>query len=442
MSLKWSTKKFITYMSRYQYREKLIEEIITDILIKLEGIEDRVSKEQIASVYEEILIEKIPSQFERDSIIKAVGLLDLEIMKMTYVPIFELDLRYEQIKRDVINKVDKQKNDKFHKAEREKFLKPLKEASKNIARTIKNVSETYDKANEISEQYLGVEFNTAVTNVRTLKKDEITKEKPTRNMRNKPSKLFRRLCLEIESKIDNFLEDEAKDFKKTKATESAKSQERDTVLIRAKSIDELNGIIKNEELYLPIGCVNFDNEINELQLRVGIDRSHRISTIYEDRWDSGERIDLLLQVQAKLLEPELKERRINEYLLVKFGDIKIKPILGERNIPKKSITNDYRLAFPCEAKDVKYIEKIPLSESEILDLLYEYHTSIFDSLNRGEEVMENIPFILFDESISPDFPDIDNYRDEDKSGRDGDNWSREDFNEYYGYERDYDGDWD
>jgi len=56
--------------------------------------------------------------------------------------------------------------------------------------------------------------------------------------------------------------------------------------------------------------------------------------------------------------------------------------------------------------------------------------------------MENIPFILFDESISPDFPDIDNYRDEDKSGRDGDNWSREDFNEYYGYERDYDGDWD
>lgn len=163
MSLKWATKKFLNHYACCNYRDEITEVISKDILAKLEGIEDKVSKEQISNVYEEVLIEKYPSKDERDSIISAVGLLEHEIVYMTYVPMYPIELRYEHLKKHIVDNVDNQKNEKFHKAEVEKVLK-------NIENSIDKVTGTFDKANETSKQYLGADINSVIANIKSLRR--------------------------------------------------------------------------------------------------------------------------------------------------------------------------------------------------------------------------------------------------------------------------------
>jgi peptide subunit release factor RF-3 len=158
MSLKWTTKKCLKHYARCNYRDEITEIISKDILVKLEGINDKVSKEQISNVYDEVLIEKYPSKDERDSIISVVGLLEHEIVYMTYVPLYPIESRYEHFKENIVNNVDKQKNEKFYKYEREKALK-------NIGNVINKVTETFDKTNEVSEQYLGADINGVINSV-------------------------------------------------------------------------------------------------------------------------------------------------------------------------------------------------------------------------------------------------------------------------------------
>ncbi|MEW9095377.1 MAG: hypothetical protein AB2417_09880 [Clostridiaceae bacterium] len=248
-----------------------------------------------------------------------------------------------------------------------------------------------------------------------------------------------RLRREIEDKVNDFLEDNSKSTNKTKSTEFMEVKLKEN--IRVKSINKLNEMIKERILYMPIDYVDFENEINEFQVVIGIDRGNKISSVYEDSWECGEKITLLLEVKAKLLQSELKYRFEHNYEVVKFGEVKITPVLGERTIPKEKV-DDYGLSFPCEAKDAAHVESSQLSESEILDFLYKYHTRLFDDLYKGDTIKGNILFVFVDESKCTDYGDINDDDDSYNHEYNLDNWSREDINEYYGYERDYDGDLD
>jgi peptide subunit release factor RF-3 len=163
MSLKWTTKKSLKYYARLNYRVEITEAISKDILVKLEGIKEKVSKEQISNLYEKVLIEKYPSKVERDCMISAIGLLDHEVIYMTYVPIYSIESRYEHLNKHIVKNVDKQKNEKFNKAEREKVLK-------SIGNAIDKVDVRLDKANEVSEQYLGADINSVVTKIKSLRR--------------------------------------------------------------------------------------------------------------------------------------------------------------------------------------------------------------------------------------------------------------------------------
>lgn len=207
------------------------------------------------------------------------------------------------------------------------------------------------------------------------------------------------------------------------------------------TIDELNKIIQNYILFI----VPFDtyykpdenkymNDIN-FNLIVQIDKSVGSCTPFgESMWESGEKIEMNLKIHAKYKD---------SYMISEDGDcesVYIKPKVLLCN-GKKYIYRGLENSgpFPGDVEDENALIIVELDKVQIFKELNKYYEIIFPKLT-CDNVFYGKP-IEINESIWDTQSMCDFWENNiTNKYRDTDAWDQGDINEYYGYERDYDGD--
>jgi hypothetical protein len=163
---------------------------------------------------------------------------------------------------------------------------------------------------------------------------------------------------------------------------------------------------------------------------IEIDRSINSTPPYGSKiWMSGTKIEINIKIYAKY------DELVDCSSCDEYGDF-YEIYMYKYNTPEILAFDGKRYSGNCDQIDLA-----ELSEMQILSEISEYYNVIFEELECHN--------VFCDEKNSPlyinesTYDDDDYYEsDDDKQNMDPDMWDREDINEYYGYDRDYDGDVD